>query len=118
MWVMKTIVIWIMSLTASSVLAKGLACGSGALSPMEARLEQASGQTDAASSRIDNAKSASAKIAKAAPDARQAGAGKMTVVQKETKTGCCARSGRKGVTVKKVKCCKKKRNCTKPKSIQ
>ena len=55
------------------------------LSPMEARLEREAGDTEATSTRIDNARRASRKIKKAIPEAQQ-GRGRVQYV--EVKKNC------------------------------
>ena len=55
------------------------------LSPMEARLERESGNSEATSTRIDNARRASRKIKKAVPEAQQ-GRGKVQCY--EVKKSC------------------------------
>lgn len=51
---------------------QGLRVGAGAMTPMEARLEQLSGNKDAKSERINNAQKAGRKIQKAIPGAERA----------------------------------------------
>lgn len=55
------------------------------LSPLEARLERDSGNTEATSTRIDNARRASRKIKKAIPEAQQ---GRGKVQYYEVKKNC------------------------------
>ena len=55
------------------------------LSPLEARLERESGNTEATSTRIDNARRASRKIKKAIPEAQQ---GRGKVQYYEVKKNC------------------------------
>ncbi len=68
---------------------QGLKVGAGAMTPMEARLEQSQGNTDAKSERISNARRAGRKIQKAIPGAEQASDGENVRYVKISKGCAC-----------------------------
>lgn len=91
---MKTAVVLAVALIAGTSLAKGLYCGKGAMSPMEARLERTCGNTNAVSTRIATTqrKSRDAHAALAAETERQAQAMKEQIKNSScsgSKKSCC-----------------------------
>lgn len=88
---MKTILVPFVVLLAGVSQAKGLAVGRGAMSPMEARLERASGNKDAESTRIQNTQRKAAKVKSAVPNATTAASGSKTTYKTVTKPCCNAK---------------------------
>ena len=72
---------------------KGLQAGPGALSPMEARIERAAGNTEASSTRIENAKRASRKIKNGVEGSQPAPNGHRVVYKRVKKCGGCGAQG-------------------------
>jgi len=73
---------------AATSTAAGLACGKGAMSPMEARLARQSGDNPSESSRISNAQRAARKLKSSVPNATSAPSGTKTSYV-TVKKGCC-----------------------------